>query len=139
VQIGASRIISIREEWLIIAGIAVSNARAEMQDLRHPVCIAIDRSNKSTAREGQILIPSEAWEERRIRGCRKPLAKNAASQAEMLGVIHGAEADLPVDLPGIDIGRPFKRLEVIGALFFFVSRVMATALRRGTSCSEKLA
>ena len=51
-QVGASRIISIREEWLIIAGFAVSNASAQMQDLGHPVDFAVNRRNKSTPREG---------------------------------------------------------------------------------------
>src|SRR4029453_10343792 len=101
-EISTARIVSVLEERLIIAGLAVSNTCAEMQDLRYAVGLAIDRCNKSACGECQIFIPCEAGKERLVLIGWSALAKNPPCQSKVLGIVHGAEADLPVDVPSID-------------------------------------
>jgi hypothetical protein len=54
-----SGFISVSEERLIVAGLAISEACAELQDLGQAVGFSVDRRNICACAEGQILIPSE--------------------------------------------------------------------------------
>ena len=87
-EIGATRIGSVLEVWLIVTSLTCPDARAKMQNLGDAVNIAIDRSNKGSGGEGQVLIPGEAGEERSVRGRREALAEDAGGQTKVLRVIH---------------------------------------------------
>ena len=67
-KIGTTSIGSVYEERLIVAGLAVSYTRAEEQDLRQAIDLAVDRGGKCARGKGQILIPSEAGEEWGVHG-----------------------------------------------------------------------
>ena len=67
-EIGTAGIGSVHEERLIVAGLAVSDATAEMQNLGHAVEFAVDRCPTCACGEGHILIPGEAGEERSVGG-----------------------------------------------------------------------
>src|SRR3990170_7400029 len=118
-EISTARTVSVLVERLIIANLAGSDTRAKMQHLGDAVDLAVDRRDKSTRGERQILIPGEAGKERSVSSRRKTLAENARRQPKVLGIVHGGEADLPLDIPGIDKRRTLHGIDEAIAGFIF--------------------
>src|ERR1700704_3333429 len=127
-QIGTACIGPIDKERLIIASGSSPNARAEMQHLRYAVDLAIDRRHARTSGEGYIFIPGEAGEKRSVSSRWETLAENAGRKIDVRGVIGRHEADLPLDVPGVDERCTLHGIDeaIAGFIFERVGRLEIT-------------